>query len=268
MLKRSGWLVALTIGCVLAAILLPPVSQPIAYHDFADHRHLLGVANFLDVVSNVGFLGAGIAGLWVVARPRTRFEFPVERWPYAVFFLGLVLTAVGSAYYHLAPDNSRLVWDRLPMTVAFMALLSSQIVDRISVRTGLVLLVPMLLVGAGTVIYWDLTEQAGRGNVVPYAILQGYTVVILLLVAILCPSRYTRGSDLYYIFAWYVLSKILETFDHEIFTLGHALSGHTLKHLAAASSGFVACRMLALRTLERPLAARDTTPAPGDGANA
>ena len=46
-----------------------------------------------------------------------------------------------------------------------------------------------------------------------------------------------------------MLSKILETFDGEIFGLGHALSGHTLKHLAAAGSGFVACWMLARRTL-------------------
>jgi hypothetical protein len=247
--KRVAWLVVFTVACALAAVLLPRMPQPLDYHHLADHRSALGIANFLDVASNAGFLIAGIAGLVVVARPRTVFEHVAERWPYAVFFVGLVLTSLGSMYYHLAPDNTRLFWDRLPMTIAFMGLLSSQIVDRISVRAGLALLVPLLAVGAASVAYWNLTEQAGRGNVLPYAILQGYVVVVLLLVAILCPSRYTRATDLYWIFAWYVLSKAFEYFDAAIFGIGHAASGHTLKHLAAAGSGFVACAMLARRTL-------------------
>ena len=247
--KRAAWLIALAVACALAAALLPRMPQPLDYHDFADRRSALGIANFLDVASNVGFLIAGIAGLVIVARPRTVFEYGVERWPYGVFFFGLLLTSLGSAYYHLAPDNARLFWDRLPMTIAFMGLVASQIVDRISVRAGLVLLVPMLAVGAASVIYWDMTEQAGRGNVLPYGILQGYVVVVLLLIAIFCPSRYTRAGDLYYVFAWYALSKVLESFDAQIFGIGHVTSGHTLKHLAAAASGFVACRMLARRTL-------------------
>ena len=211
----------------------------------------------------MAFLLAGVAGFVIVARRRTVFEHDVERWPYAVFFVGLLLTSLGSAYYHLAPDNGRLFWDRLPMTIAFMGLVASQIVDRVSVRAGIVLLVPMLAVGAASVIYWDMTEQAGHGNVLPYAILQGYVMVVLLLIAILYPSRYTRARGLYYVFAWYALSKVLEAFDAEIFGIGHVVSGHTLKHLAAAGSGFTACWMLAGRTIattrpERPQARRDS----------
>ena len=174
---------------------------------------MLGVANFFDVASNAAFVLAGLAGFAVVLRPRTEFAANRERWPYAVFFAGMVLTGLGSAYYHLVPDNERLFWDRLPMTIAFMSLIAAQVVDRIDTRTGLVLLVPMLLVGAASVLYWRATERAGAGNVMPYAVLQGYSVVILFLLARLQPSRYTRGNDIYWVFAGYVIAKLLETFD-------------------------------------------------------
>jgi hypothetical protein len=246
--NRLRYIIAFTGLSIAAAILLPAMPQPIAYHDFADRRVGFGVENFLDVASNIGFLLAGIAGLFVVLRPRTQFAFEIERWPYGVFFLGLLLTAAGSAYYHLAPDNERLFWDRLPMTIAFMSLVAAQIVDRISVKAGVGLLLPMLLVGAASSIYWLATERAGAGNVVPYAVLQGYSVVILVVIALVQPSRYTRGSDIYWVFAAYVIAKLLELFDKELLALGNLVSGHTLKHLAAAAAGFVVCRMLLLRT--------------------
>ncbi len=176
--------------------------------------------------------------------------------------MGVALTAAGSAYYHLAPDNETLFWDRLPMTIAFMGLVCSQIVDRMSIRAGLALLVPMLMVGAASVIYWRVTERAGIGNVVPYGVLQGYSVVVLLLLAVLKPSRYTHGKLLYWVFAWYVLSKILETYDTQILAWNEAISGHTLKHLAAAIAGIAVCVMLTRRTLIDPDADR-VAPSPG-----
>ncbi len=251
--RKKIYLLGFTVVSVGAAVLLPAMPQPVAYHDFADHRAMFGVANFLDVASNLGFLLAALAGFAIVLRPSTRFEFGSERWPYAVFFLGMLLTALGSGYYHLAPDNERLFWDRLPMTIAFMALIAAQVGDRISVRMGLALLLPMLLVGAASVLYWRMTERAGAGNVMPYGVLQGYSVVIVFLLATL-PSRYTRGNDVYWVFAAYVISKLLETFDRELLSLGHLVSGHTLKHLAAAVAGIVVGRMLLLRTLREPAA--------------
>lgn len=248
MTKQTWYIIAFTALSAAAAFLLPAMPQPAAYHEFADRRAMLGVTNFLDVVSNAGFLLAGLAGLAVVARRRTRFVLEAERLPYAVFFAGLLLTAAGSAYYHLVPDNERLFWDRLPMTVAFMSLVAAQIVDRINVKAGLALLVPMLIVGAASVLYWRATERAGAGNVVPYGVLQAYSVVILLVITLLYRSRYTRGSDIYWVFAAYVAAKLLEWLDGEILALGNLVSGHTLKHLAAAAAGFVVCRMLVLRT--------------------
>ncbi|HEY7378557.1 MAG TPA: hypothetical protein VH542_07745, partial [Steroidobacteraceae bacterium] len=199
---------------------------------------------FLDVASNAGFLIAGLLGLYVALRPGTRFVSDRERWPYALFFVGVLLTAWGSSYYHLAPDNERLFWDRLPMTVAFMSLIAAQVADRVSVRAGLRLLIPLLLIGAASVIYWRMTERAGSGNLVPYALLQGYCVVVLLVIAALFRSRYTHANAIYSVFAGYVVAKVCESFDHTLFAATGLVSGHTLKHLAAAVASLIVCWML------------------------
>jgi dolichol kinase len=107
----------------------------------------------------------------------------------------------------------------------------------------------MLLLGAASVVYWRLTERAGAGNVMPYGILQAYSMAILLLMAALTPSRYSLGHYLYWVFGWYLLSKFFETFDVEVMGLGQVVSGHTLKHLAAAVAPVAVCLMLTRRTL-------------------
>jgi hypothetical protein len=246
--KGAALLVAFTLASALAALLLPAVPQPAEYHDFADRRTILGIANFFDVASNLAFLATGFAGLLVIRLRRERFEQRAESLPYAVFFLGVALTAVGSGYYHLAPDNARLFWDRLPMTIAFMSLIAAQIVDRLSVRAGLVLLGPMLAVGMASVVYWIFTERAHEGNVVPYVVLQAYSAAALLLIALTRSSRYTRGGDIYWVLAGYVAAKVLEFLDREVLAFGQIVSGHSLKHVAAGIAGLVVCRMLWLRT--------------------
>jgi hypothetical protein len=248
--KKQTWaLLVFTLAMAAAAVLLPAVPQPPDYHHFADQRHALGIDHFFDVVSNAAFLLAGISGLVIVLGGRTQFEHAGERWPWVVFFVGIVLTAAGSTYYHLDPNNETLFWDRLPMTIAFMGLVSSQIVDRIDVRAGLLLLAPMLAVGIASVMYWIATERLGAGNVLPYALLQAYAVFVLLMMAVLKPSRYTRASDLYFIFGWYVLAKILESFDAQVLAYNHIVSGHTLKHIAAAAASLVVCYTLVRRRL-------------------
>src|SRR5579863_10657414 len=140
-----GLLILLTAIMIMACCFLPRIPQPASYHQFADRRSLLGIPNFGDVLSNLPFAVIGICGLVFLLRTRFRnnpqaFLDERERWPYLFVFAGLLLTALGSSYYHLAPDNARLLWDRLPMTVTFMAMVSAVIAERISVRLGLWLL--------------------------------------------------------------------------------------------------------------------------------
>jgi len=241
-------LIAFTLIIGVVALLLPRVPQPLSYHDFADQRSWLGIANFGDVSSNLLFAIAGLLGLIFLWRTSETplFVDPRERWPYIFVFLGLFLTAFGSSYYHLAPDNARLVWDRLPMTFAFMGLVSAMLAERVSVGAGLVLLPVLLLIGAGSVFWWWHTES-GAGDLRFYAAVQVYAVLILPLLLLL-PPRYTRSSDFAVIFGLYVLAKILETADRRIFLADHqVVSGHTLKHLAAGVAGLCVLGMLRKR---------------------
>jgi hypothetical protein len=253
--KRTGVavLLTLTLVVIIAAILAPRIAQPLAYHDFADRRAWLGIANFGDVVSNAGFAIVGLWGLTILLGPsRVEFVDSRERWPYVIVFAGMVLTAVGSSYYHLAPDNDRLVWDRLPMTIVFMALVAAMIIERISVPIGLALLPLLLVVGVASVVEWHISEINGASDLRFYAALQVYAVLLLLAILLL-PPRYTRSSDLAIVVGFYVLAKITEAADRPIFAFGHIVSGHTIKHLAAAAAGLWILRMLQKRRpVERP----------------
>jgi hypothetical protein len=194
------------------------------------------------------FFLAGLLGLAFLARKPSAQQFldRRERWPYLFVFPGLILTAFGSAYYHLAPDNSRLAWDRLPMTVVFMPLVAAMIAERVNVRLGLWLLPVLTAIGIESVLQWHSTVQRGAGDLRFYVAVQIYAV-LALLAGLLLPPRYTRGSDWLIVAGFYLLAKIGETADQQIFAVGHIVSGHTLKHLAAGFAGFWILRMLQKR---------------------
>jgi len=246
------WILAIvTVLLAVTVWFLPRIPQPQSYHAFADQRSFLGIPNFGDVISNVPFAIVGLWGLFYLFRLNSeehslRFIDRRERLPYVILFGGLVLTAFGSSWYHWHPNNTRLVWDRLPMTIVFMSLIAALIMERIDLRAGLWLLPVLLLVGISSVLQWYWTEVHNVGDLRFYAAVQAYSVLFLLLV-LLCPPRYTRGRDLAVVAGFYVLAKLLETFDKAVFSWGHVVSGHTLKHLAAAMAGFWILRMLQKR---------------------
>jgi hypothetical protein len=170
-----------------------------------------------------------------------------------VFFAGVLLTGFGSSYYHLAPDNDRLVWDRLPMTVAFMGLFASMIGERVGVRAGAWLLWPLVWLGVASVFNWHTGEQRDAGDLRLYGFVQFYPLVAIPLLMYLFPARYTRSGDVLVALGWYLLAKVLEVgvIDHGIYGAGQFVSGHTLKHLAAALGTFWLFRMVRYR---RPVA--------------
>ena len=137
--------------------------------------------------------------------------------------------------------------DRLPMTFVFMSLVAAMIAERISVKSGLRLLPVLIAIGAGSVWLWYRSELRGEGDLRMYATVQVYALIVLLL-ALLLPAKYTRGADLVWVAGFYVLAKILETADRQVFALtARTVSGHTLKHLAAAAAGYWVLRMLRRR---------------------
>ena len=255
MKQRWKWMLWSLAGVVVVTVLfVPRISQAQSYHRFADQRALLGIPHFFDVTSNVGFLFVGLWGLVFVLRERpgerAAFLVGTERWPYCFFFLGVLLTAFGSAYYHWTPNNARLLWDRLPMAIGFMGLLAAVLGERVSAPLSNRTLGPLIGAGMGSVLYWRWTDLAGGDDLRVYGLVQFGSLALVLTLCVLLPSRYTRGKDMFAVVGFYALAKLFEALDNQIFSLGESVSGHTLKHLAAAVACYLVLRMLKLR---RPL---------------
>ena len=240
---------------LLVAVILPSISQPVSYHQFADQRHFLGVPHFFNVVSNLALLFSGLAGLMLI-QPATKlmtrgtFSHLSERTAYQILFLSVVITCFGSAYYHWAPDNERLLWDRLPIAAGVTALLAATLSERLSLRVGLRLLPWLISMGIASVLYWYWSEQHGAGNLNYYIVTQFYSLLLIVLLGIFLSSRYTHGSDMHIVIALYGVAKVAEHFDHEIYSFGQVISGHTVKHLLAAVAIYWVVRMLRRRGLK------------------
>lgn len=206
---------AIIVGCLLLAVFLilaPPLHQDQNYHAFADRRAIFGISNFWDVISNIPFLIVGLVGLFTFPDLGSR-----------VLFSGVFFTAFGSAYYHLAPDNARLFWDRLPMTIVFMSLLAIAMHRR-------QLLMPLVFVGVVSVVWWRVTD-----NLWLYGFVQFVPMIALLVIAV------RREPRLWPVFVFYGLSKLAEHFDKQIYSVS-PLSGHTLKHLLAGLASWYILR--------------------------
>ena len=245
--SRVAIIAAVAIMVLAGACLVPPIPQDPAYHEFADPRPLWGLANFGDVISNAPFLLVGALGLAFLFKRSTRAEARLGalRLPFLIYFAGVGLVAVGSAYYHADPTNETLFWDRLPMTVAFMALFLAVIVDRIHEKSGPVLLPLLIVMGIASVIYWSTTETSGQGDLRPYAVVQFFPMLAIPLICILFAPRSLNARYVVIMFCFYGMAKVFEHFDQGVFELlGHGVSGHSLKHLSAAAAAHMALPML------------------------
>lgn len=249
-MSARAWLILVFAVLMALAFLLPPIAQPPAYHDFADQRPCFGLPRCLDTASNALFVLAGLIGLRVLYGPAGRRAFldTGERRPYGLFFMGVVLVGFASAYYHLAPDNARLAWDRGAISVAFMAWFAALLGERLGLVFGRRLLPLLVAAGLASVIYWLWSETLGRGDLRPYLLLQAAPMLLIPLLLWHTPSRYTRQGDILAVIGLYLLALALDYSDRRIFELtGDMISGHTLKHAVAALAALWVARHLRLR---------------------
>ncbi|MFD2204587.1 hypothetical protein [Kiloniella antarctica] len=251
--KRSLMLVVSLVVLSAALLLASPIPQDPAYHIFADTRSCLGVANFGDVISNGGFLLVGLIGLVKLKAlwQGGRFDNFWQMSPFLLFFIAVAFVAPGSAYYHEVPDNDRLFWDRLPMTIAFMSLFAGILADRVHVLFSGKALWVMVLFGVVSLLYWRQTEIQGVGDLRPYVLVQFYPLVVLPLICWLYPRfNLTPVRYLIWMYVWYTTAKGLEFFDAEVYQFFEtALSGHSLKHLVAALAVYMVVKMLSDKTV-------------------
>jgi len=222
----------LTAASLGGILLLPPIPQDQSYHQFADQRAIFGIPNFWNVVSNLPFLAVGVAGL-------RRFHHDAA---IVVFFLGVFLTGIGSSYYHWNPNDATLFWDRLPMTLGFAAILALVVKERVNAKAGAILLWPALAIGLFSLFLWRWTDDLRL-----YLWVQFFPGVAVLVLFLLYPAKYT-GTH-YWIAAagLYALAKGFEFTDEAIYSAGNFLSGHTVKHFAAAAACFAILRYFQTR---------------------
>ena len=207
-----------------------PLPQDPTYHLFADRRSILHIPNFWNVTSNLPFLVVGLLGIAEVTRHRTD---PLRIAGF-VFFAGIFLTAFGSGYYHLAPDNASLAWDRLVMTVGFMSFVAIIIGEYLSLAWARRMLLPLLVFGAGSVFYWSHTEMLGMGDLRPYVVVQFLPMLLVPAIILITRKRSDLGRYIGWMITCYATAKIFEYYDHQVFAAGELLSGHSVKHVLAA----------------------------------
>ncbi len=236
---RHASIGTLILAVAAAALLLEPISQPLAYHDFVDQRTLLGLINALNRLSNLPFLLVGLLGLHHCWR-KSDLD---ARYAWQLFFFGVAMVAFGSDYYHAAPDNRTLVWDRLPMTIAFMGLFIALLSEQFGRVFERYCLFPALIMGVFSVAYWHYS-----GDLRPYLLVQFTPLLVIPFIVLLFPPRNSHRSYLLYALLFYLAAKLCEFFDGAIYQLsGHLFSGHTLKHLLAAGAVMMILRMVQCR---------------------
>jgi len=240
---------------VIGAIVVGPQAQ-LGYINFADTRACLGVPNCGDVASNLGFLLVGLYGLWCLQRRRPEafaasFEIVVYRW----LFVGVVLTALGSAYFHWEPGNERLFWDRLPITIVLMTLLCATFAERIELEFARRWFVPLLVIGPAAALHWRWTVSLGAEDLRVYGLAQ-YLTLLIVVVLHAFPSRYRDKPWVLSGIGLYALAKVFEAHDSEVLwmTVG-VVSGHSAKHLIAAFALLCIAIHLEHRSPQRAVAA-------------
>lgn len=244
-----GSILLFAVGAVLQ--LVWPLAQTESYHHFADERSLGLIPNAADVLSNLVILAAGLLCLGWVKRHAARqpAQFPGM----VVAGFGLILTAFGSAYYHWAPSDATLVWDRMPMTIVFGGILAMLWTSTTGQRVGWVPLLFLVAVSLGTIEYW-----LAFNSLWPYAILQfgGLAFIVGLTL--------TRKVDS--VFGWsmviacYGVAKVFESLDWQVWELTHHLfAGHALKHI---SSGFAGAALILVANKAPRFAAGMVPPRP------
>ena len=240
----KAWIMAsVALIAFVALFFVPAISQDPGYHLFVDHRHLLGVDNFWNVASNLPFITLGVSGLvltcMVKMRQAWRFAGKEATSLFITFFIGILLTGIGSAYYHSNPTNLTLVWDRLPMTISFMAFFCMVIGYHASMPLAKALLAPLLALGIGSVGYWWYTEGQGHGDLRPYVLVQFLPLVLVPILISKTKAEFLKSKTIWLVIAYYATAKACEHWDGAIYEAFMYVSGHSIKHLVAALGAYV-----------------------------
>jgi hypothetical protein len=226
----------ISVGVLSIFLMFDAIAQDMRYHNFSDTVAFVSIPNAFNVLSNIPFLIVGIAGLVALGR-RGEASLNIvksSKWSYFFLFLGSALVGIGSSYYHLWPSNETLVWDRIPMTIAFMGLYSIIISEFVSEKLGRLCLVPFLCLGLGSVLYWWFTESRGVGDLRYYAVVQFFPILTIPIILVFFKSKFNGVSGYWLLLMTYIAAKAFETWDSQIHSILGVVSGHSIKHVLPA----------------------------------
>jgi len=224
------------------------IRQDSAYHLFADNRAIDGIPNLVNVMSNLPFVVVGLLGIRLCLTANISASLQKSRRPYLVFFLGVMLTGFGSGYYHLLPDNFTLLWDRMPLAVLSIALFCAVVSDCIHPKIGNRLLLPLIVLAISSASYWYYSELMGAGDLRPYILIQFLPMLLLPLILWLYDGNRHGCAFVWSVLGVYVLARIAESLDAEIYRYLRFISGHSIKHLLAGLSTWIVYTALKKRT--------------------
>ena len=236
---KFALLIAVIGSAIVGVLLIAPIPQDVSYHSFFDQRSMYGIPNFWNVVSNLPFLLVGLSGFYLLHSYPQNVYLKQNRILYLMFSFALCLVALGSSYYHLHPSNNTLIWDRLPMTLAFMSFFCIVLSDYISHRLAVIALFPLIALAVASVIYWHHTESIGAGDLRFYALVQFLPMVLVVLILMMFNQERLHSHLIWATLVGYALAKACEVFDHEIYGFLGVVSGHSIKHVIAALSAYL-----------------------------
>jgi predicted membrane channel-forming protein YqfA (hemolysin III family) len=233
---RKTVLFSIAVGLIIVLMFIDPIEQDQRYHNFADQRSFFNIPNFFDVMTNILFFFIGLVGLYYSLINKQRFA----RWSLFVFFFGIFSLCITSGYYHWIPNDNTLFWDRLSLTFVFSSMVVALVLEYLELRFELFILIPAILIGVISIFYWHIF-----GDLRIYLYVQLAPMISIILFIVLYPEKTKYKRYLIITFTFYLLAKIVEIYDREIFVMNHEMfSGHSLKHIFAALGAATILQMI------------------------
>ncbi|XP_073116655.1 uncharacterized protein [Elaeis guineensis] len=232
---------------VFVMVATPRIPHSPALHLFADMRNFLGVPNTLNVLTSFPFLLIGVPGL-VLCLSGSCFGISLkgEVWGWALYYAGAAAAAFGSAYYHLKPDDERVIWDRLPMMISASSVLSNLLIERYDERMGITCLFSLLMLVLVS-IACERTFDDLRLCMMFYFV----PCVAIPAMVFLFPPKYTHSKYWFWATGFYLLARFVAIADKRVYSVTrYAISGHSLEHLCLAMVPMMLTLMLWFRNIK------------------
>ncbi|KAG9455672.1 hypothetical protein H6P81_000180 [Aristolochia fimbriata] len=239
-----GGIVLLWLCFMVTTPRIPPSAN---HHLFADMRNFFGVPNTLNVITNFPFLVVGIVGLVLTLHGNyLGISLRGEIWGWILFYAGITATAFGSAYYHLKPDDTRILWDQLPMMIAITSLFSCSIIERVNEKIGVTCLLSLLII-----VLMSITYERAFNDLRICMMVHLIPCVAIPAMALLFPPKYTLSRYWFWASGFYFLAKLESLADKKIYRVNrYMISGHSLEHLCLVMVPIMLTVMLWFRNIK------------------